>query len=301
MPLHNIPAVIVFFIVMGLNPFVADAKDSVTWMEAIAPPFFIHEGKNKGQGYEDVVTDILKENLSEYAHEEMTANISRHYYNFKQGQKVCNVGLYKTPEREEFLYFSTPSFFTLPTVLVIKKDKFADFGNSKIVRLDSLLKDGKLVIGRATNRSYGKYVDAILNKYKGRDNIFVFEGEELSHNFFQMLKLDRLDALISLPEEAIYQAEKLGIKDEIMTLTIEENQVGYESWLSYVGCSKTEWGKKIIKRINQILLTQRPTKKYREAYERWLDDSSLENYRKLYDTIFLKGSPAVENKPALSE
>ena len=109
-----------------------------------------------------------------------------------------------------------------------------------------------------------------------------------------MLKLNRLDALIILPEEAIYQAEKLGIKDEIMTLTIEENQVGYESWLSYVGCSKTEWGKKIIENIDQILLVQRPTKKYREAYERWLDESSLENYRKLYDKVFLQGTTPAE-------
>jgi uncharacterized protein (TIGR02285 family) len=263
--MHNIPAVFLSVIVLLLHPVVADAKDSVTWMEAIAPPFFIHEGELKGQGYEDVITDILIENLPEYSHDEMTSNISRHYYNFKQGQKVCNVGLYKTAEREEFLYFSTPSFFTLPTVLVIKKDKFTNFGNSKTVRLDALLKEGKMTIGRATNRSYGKYVDTILDKYKEQGKIVAFEGEELSRNFFQMLMLGRLDALISLPEEAIYQTEKLKFKDEIMTLTIEENQVGYESWLSYVACSKTEWGKKIIDEINQVLLEQRPTKRYREA------------------------------------
>ncbi len=291
---HTIPAIITFFIILCLQPVVADAKDSVTWMEAIAPPFFIHEGELKGQGYEDVITDILKENLPEYSHDEMTSNISRHYYNFKQGQKVCNVGLYKTSEREKFLYFSTASFFTLPTVLVIKKEKFADFGSSKSIRLDGLLQDGKVTIGRAKNRSYGKYVDTILDKYKDQGKIFAFEGEELSRNFFQMLRLDRLDALISLPEEAIYQTEKLGFKDEIMTLTIEENQVGYESWLSYVACSKTEWGKKIIDEINQVLLEQRPTKRYREAYERWLDESSLENYRKLYDQVFIKGSVPAE-------
>jgi len=296
MVLHIIRPVIVLFIVMGLHPVVADAQDSVTWMEAVAPPFFIHEGENKGQGYEDVVTEILKENLPEYTHDEMEANLSRHYYNFKQGQKVCNVGLYKTPEREQFLYFSIPSFFTLPTVLIIKKDRFADFGNSKTVKLDTLLKSGKVIIGIAKNRSYGRYVDAILDNYREEGNIFVFEGEELSRNFFQMLRLDRLDALISLPEEAIYQAEELGIKDDIMTLTIEENQVGYESWLGYVGCSKTQWGKKLIERINQILLAQRPAKQYREAYERWLDESSLENYRKLYDKVFLKITAPAENR-----
>lgn len=296
MPLYNVPPVVVFFIIMALFPAAAAANDSVTWMEAVAPPFFIHEGEYKGQGYEDVVTDILKENLPEYNHDEMTSNLSRHYYNFKHGQKVCNVGLYKTAEREEFLHFSIPSFFTLPTVLVIKKERLANFGGSKTVQLDALLKDGKMTIGTATNRSYGKDVDTILDKYKDQGNIFVFEGEELSRSFFHMLKLGRLDALISLPEEAIYQAEKLGLKDEIMTLTIEENQGGYDSWLSSVGCSKTEWGKKIIEKINQILLAQRPTKRYREAYERWLDESSLANYRELYDKVFLQVPTPADSK-----
>ena len=107
-----------------------------------------------------------------------------------------------------------------------------------------------------------------------------------------MIELGRLDAMISLPEEAVFQAEKLGIKDEIMTLTIEENQVGFDSWLSSVGCSRTPWGKKVITEINRILLRERPSERYRQAYERWLDKSSLENYRKLYEDIFLQATTA---------
>jgi uncharacterized protein (TIGR02285 family) len=236
------------------------------------------------------------ENLPEYSHDRMTANLSRHYYNFKKKEKVCNVGMYKTPEREKFLYFSIPSFFTLPTVLIIKKNKLADFGGSRTIRLKSLLESGKIVIGTARNRSYGTYVDEILDAYKDQGNIFVFEGEELSENFFQMLRLGRLDALISLPEEAVYQAEKLGIKDKIMSLTIEENQLGYDSWFGYVACSKTPWGRRIIEKINRILTEQRPTKQYRAAYERWLDKNSLKTYRNLYKNIFLQVTTPAENK-----
>jgi uncharacterized protein (TIGR02285 family) len=103
-----------------------------------------------------------------------------------------------------------------------------------------------------------------------------------------MLELGRLDALISLPEEAVYQAELLGIREEIATLTMVENQVGYDSWLSSVGCSKTPWGKKIIEKINRILLEQRPTEQYRKAYERWLHKDRVQSYRRLYDKVFLQ-------------
>jgi len=51
--------------------------------------------------------------------------------------------------------------------------------------------------------SYGKFVDEVLNRYGTKQNIFAFEGQELSLHFFKMLKLDRLDGLIGLPEEAM--------------------------------------------------------------------------------------------------
>ena len=266
---------------------VSFAKEPITWLEAVAPPFFIHEGPLKGQGYEDLITKILQKSLPQYTHTSTIANITRHYYEFEQGQKVCNVGLYKTPEREKFMYFSIPSFFTYPTVLIIDKSKWAAFGNSKSVKLEDIMKSKKLIIGRGENRSYGKFVDDILNKYGTKENVFAYEGQELSLNFFQMLKLDRLDGLIGLPEEAMYQAERLGIRDQIMTIAIEENQSSPESWFSYVACSKTEWGKQAIKDINQALLEQRPTEAYRAAYERWLDETSHDGYRKLYKEVFL--------------
>jgi len=71
---------------------------------------------------------------------------------------------------------------------------------------------------------------------------------------------------------------------------------GYESWFGYVACSKTPWGKKLIEKINRILLEQRPTKQYRSAYERWLDKSSLESYRDLYKNVFLQVTMPAENK-----
>lgn len=276
------------FVVGSLAPNGADAKEPLAWMEAVAPPFFIHEGAYKGQGYEDLITDILVESLPQYDHRHMQANISRHYQQWKQGENACSVGMFKTPERLEFTYFSIPSVFTLPTVLIIHKDRFAAFGGNKSVSLTKLLQDGKLVIGRSNNRSYGIEFDTALNTYGNKKNIFSYEGPELSLNLFKMLQAGRIDALPGLPEEAMYLAETMGIRDQIMTLSVEENQANKENWLSYVACSKTEWGKQAIESINKALLAQRPTEKYRAAYERWLDPSSIEGYRKLYQEVFLQ-------------
>jgi uncharacterized protein (TIGR02285 family) len=270
-----------------LLPNGAKAKEALAWMEAVAPPFFIHEGPYKDQGYEDIITEILKENLPQYEHRHMQANISRHYQQWKQGENACSVGMFKTPERLEFAYFSIPSVFTLPTVLIIHKNKYTAFGGKTTVSLAEILKEGKLVIGRSDNRSYGIEFDTALNTHGTSKNIFQYEGPEISLNLFKMLQAGRIDALPGLPEEAMYLAETMGIRDQIMTLVVEENQVNRESWLSYVACSKTEWGKKTIEVINKALIELRPTERYRAAYERWLDPSSIENYRKLYEKEFV--------------
>ena len=264
------------------------ARDSVIWLEAEMPPYFIQSGPLQEQGYGDIISDILQERLTDYDHEEMVTNVTRHFYKFKQGEKVCSVGLYRTPEREEFIHFSIPSFLTLPAVIIINKDQWQKFGNRDSIRLEEILNNKELTIGLAKDRSYGQAVDQILGRHTGSKDIVEIAGQELSLNLFKMLMLNRVNGLIGLPEEALFHAEQMGIRDRILTLTIEENQQGYDAWISSVGCSNNEWGRTIIAEINRILLTERPTSRYRTAYERWLDSNSIGAYRKVYDAIFLK-------------
>ena len=389
----RLPVRVLFALILLVLPARAAERETVTWMEAVFPPFFIQHGVSAGQGYGDVVSAILREQLTGYEHQTITTNITRHFYKFKQGENVCSVGLYRTPEREAFMHFSIPSFLTLPAVLIVRKDRYAAFGGRPSVRLDTVLSRQDLTIGLARDRSYGPATDAILRKHGGslhlvttnitrhfykfrqgekvcsvglyrtpereafmhfsipsfltlpavlivrkerhadfdgrasvrlaavlaqqrwtiglaRDrsygpatdrilqrhagdrHLLTSPGQELSRNLFRMLMLDRLDGLIGLPEENLYQAEQLGIRDQLMTLTIDENQQGYDGWLSSVGCSKNEWGRRIIAEIDRILLTERATERYRRAYERWLDPNSIRVYRRVYRQVFLPGGRA---------
>ena len=279
-------ALLVLFSLTSLRA--APANDSITWMEVTMPPYFVQADPNAANtGYGNLLTAILKERLPEYTHYTMVTNVIRHFDRFKQGEKVCSIGLYKTPERQEFMYFSIPSLLTMPAVLIVRKEKLAGFTHEGHIRLEDVLGDENIIIGLSKDRSYGNSVDAVLKKYSNRKNLVIFSGQELSENFFKMLMLDRLDGLIGLPDEAMYQAEKLGLRDQIATLLIDENQQGYEGWFCFVGCSKNEWGRNVIEKINRILLTERPTERYRKAYEQWLDENSRERYRTIYQQVFL--------------
>ena len=184
------------------------ATEEITWMEADAPPFFIHSGPMQGQGYEDLVTKIIESHLPEYEHEKITANIARHMYNFQHGLKTCTVGFFKTPEREEIAYYSIPSFFTLPTVLIIKKVDYEKFGGQKTISLNQLFSEKQVTVGVAKGRSYGKYVDHVLMQEQNRKHIVELAKQELASTFFKMLLTDRIDCLLGLPEEAMYLAEQ---------------------------------------------------------------------------------------------
>ncbi|WP_310599917.1 TIGR02285 family protein [Desulfobulbus sp.] len=269
----------------------AGAKDSITWMEAAMPPYLIQEGAFKDQGYGDVITRIIQSELADYEHKEVITNVSRHFYKFKQGEKVCSAGLFRSPEREEFMYFSIPSFLTLPAVIIIKKESLPQFGGKTTVRLAEVLRAKNMMIGVNKDRSYGMDTDAILDTYRGGCNILEITGLELSRNLFKMLMKGRLDGIVALPDEALFQAEQMGIRDRLLTLSIEENQSGYDSWLSSVGCSKTPWGRAVIDRINAILVKQRPSERYRAAYERWLDPNAIEQYRRVYREVFVQKTP----------
>lgn len=280
-------ALIFMFSVTCLLPSVAWTKDSISWMESATPPFFIHEGVFEGQGYVEAINNILIENLPEYDNTRTQANLSRHYQQWKQGEKACAPSMYKTDEREKFVYFSVPSTFSLPIVLIINKKNFLAFGGSKTVSLANILQSNEFVIGRINNRSFGAEFDNTIDNYGNDKNVFVYEGADLAGGLFKMLMAGRIDALPGAPEEAIFLAETMGIRDQIMTLNIEENQGDPEAYLGYVTCTKNEWGKTAIDNINRVLLEQRGTERYRAAYERWLDPSSFEGYRKLYKEVFL--------------
>nr|WP_321465412.1 TIGR02285 family protein [uncultured Desulfobulbus sp.] len=289
---------VLFFMIvlcLGLLPSAdqrwALAQENLVWMEAVLPPFFIKSGLNQEQGYGDVIAKILQKHMPEYRHEEINTNITRHFYMFKQKEQVCSVGLYRTPEREQFMYFSMPSFITLPPVIIIKKENIHKFSKKTTVSLDQVLGNGALMIGLAKDRSYGNTLDEILKRHEGQANVVEFTGQELSLNLFKMLLLGRLDGLIGLPEEALYQAEQMGVRDQFITLTLSENLHNYDGWMSCVACSKTPWGKAVIARVNKVLQEQRPTEAYRAAYERWLDPNSIAEYRRAYAEVFLQTPP----------
>lgn len=277
---------VLFLATLCLAPPAEGADKKIIWMETVFPPGYIHEGPLAGLGYEDVITDILQRNLTDYRHETLMGNLARMIHELKQGRPVCNVAFFKTPEREAFMYFSIPSTFTLPNGLITLRKHRDRFGPAPEVRLKTVLADG-IRLGISRDRSYGKAIDAVLDEFRDRENVFVHSGKDVFGSLLRMLLSGRLDCMLGLPEEVGYVAEQMEVRNRIVTIPLIENEGTYDAWLGGVACSKTPWGREVIDRINGILRRERPTEQYRGAYERWLDPDAIESYRRLYDSVFL--------------
>jgi len=259
----------------------------ITWVTVDAPPLFILAGPNRGQGYGDRILDLLESEMGEYRHERVVANVGRHIYNLRAGQQVCSVGMFRSPERETIAWFSLPAFFTPPPALIVLKDLQGTLGGPGPVSLERLLADPAIRIGVAADRSYGPALDAVLEKYRGRRNLVVFSRQRLFSDLFAMVKAGRLDGVLGMPMEAWYHAARSGVADQVACQPLKEARQDRGEWFGYVACSRTEWGRQVIARIDAVLEKERKTTRYRSFFERWLKKGLLKSYRDRYDALFL--------------
>lgn len=258
----------------------AKAKDSITWLEMSFAPYWILEGPNAGEGQYSELTELLAESLDEYTQYKEAGNLSRYHQLLATGEQVCGTGIYKTAEREKIAYFSDPLLVGPQTFLVMKKSTFQKLGLSEKVSLKDVLKNKEMLLGLATNRSYGAMLDEIIVDYKSHGAILSYDYGSREGGFFEMLLYGRVDALLAHPEEFAYQGARLGALDELVTVAIEEDDTPY----AYVACSKTSWGKEVIGRINEVIQSERGSLRYKQVIEKWIGPKFLPEYRKVYRT-----------------
>ena len=272
-----------FFFAIIIFPVKLSAGVSITWVEADFPPIWIMEGSDKGNGILDGFISIYEKNLPEYEHHHVTANITRILSMMKDGQNVCHAGILKSSDRESFIYFSIPNCITNLHNIVFKKSRMNSLvGDSKSLSLEAILKSTELKLGVSKNNSYGVTIDKILEKHKENKNILYRSGQDNHLGLLRMLKEDRIDYMIGYPWEIAYIASRMDLRDEIYTVDITELE-GQQWILSYVGCTKNEWGRQVIEKLNAILPRVRATDEYLFHFLKWFPDNIRPEVKKAYE------------------
>ena len=269
----------------------AAAPDQITWLTMEFPPFFIHEGKDRGQGIADGVTHLLARRLDSHVHREQLAEPATIMTRLKAGDHVCTAAYIKTADRERVLEFSLPDLILPPNGITTRRENVAKLtgGTPGPVSLAKLLANDDLKLAVAVGRSYGPALDALLEHTKGNPRVYWRHGEDIYRSLFDMLMKGSVDYLIGYPYEARFVSKLRGVEGEVVTLPLAELP---DYTLAHVVCPKTPWGRAVIAEVNRALEAERPKPEYRQAIERWLDPATVADFRRQYETKFLGGAAA---------
>jgi len=167
-----------------------------------------------------------------------------------------------------------------------RKIKSHLFGNSQKISLANTLDNKKLKLGITQDRKFGGQIDEVLEKYKDNKNIHKRPARDLTKGLITMLLADRVDYILGYDWELQYLVKQFWSSkeaDELIFLPIQETT---PYLMSYIACAKTQWGKKVVDRIDDILRQEVPRAEYRQIWEQWMSNKKL--YRQLYKEVFLK-------------
>ncbi|MBG0778273.1 MAG: TIGR02285 family protein [Desulfovibrionaceae bacterium] len=272
----------------------AVAGERVLWATADRPTSYILRGPDKGRGVVDELYAILQRGMPEYEHQTQVMTFGRVLEMMRSGENVCAVGFPK-PEREAVSCFSLPAVVALSYSVAARKGVLeAIYGDVDSVSLQDLLGRADLRGGVLQKRAYGD-LNPILSRAEARGELVVLPpGADL----VEMLLKRRVDYVIEIASFMRYRAKQVGAKDALASFVIREH--GDRPLVAHVFCTRNEWGRHAIKRINTILRRVCPTPQYLEILERWYDPKARPLLRRYYEERILgirSARPARPSQP----
>lgn len=252
------------------------SQQQITWYGYHQPPASIFEGQDQNQGYVDLLLKLLKENLPQYQHSRQKTTLGRVEKDMKLGKKVCFAALFETPQRQRFALFSKP-FMMQPSLRIVLPQPLANkLLLTEPVDLQQVFKQYKLVTGKVSSRVYGTEVDQILASFPHQ---VLQRVDSANSGLFKMMEMQRIDFIISYPHEIFYALKQLNSKHNYASFSIK----GLTAFNhGSIGCSRSQWGAKVITDINGALEQLTQTDSYKQAMTSWLDPQTLSPAYHLY-------------------
>ncbi len=250
----------------------AESHHTVHWLYSEMPPAHIVKGEYGGEGYADLTLQLLIEALPEYEHVKLEANYKRSLNEMSIHHDRCHTALLKTPDRKKDVIFSDPVYLLAANKLFVDSknvEKISHYLNKhRKVDLERLLAEESFILGVSSGAKYGEAIDGILQLTSSRDNLVYRSAIDHYSGLSAMLtKKQRLDGFLGLPvENVFFRNPNQKLRRELTSFYVKGSD---EYLVGYIGCSNSAYGKKLIEKINKVVLVER-TKKIKDFYQRWL-------------------------------
>jgi len=281
--MKNNKIIILILSIILFLPFNGFAKDKITWLIAHWPPF-MELDKSRGNivgGENGLQLKMLQNSLKDYEHIHREMPWNRFYFFVKKGKRICNALAAKNAEREAFVHFSTPISVSLSNQIVMRKETIAQLGVPESLSLIELMQDQRFKGILIKGRSYSHDIDELLKKYEKGSNITRVVIDE--QTYLKMLVKKRMDYILEFPSTLENTIKKYlpDFKNKLEAISIRGISP-YE--YTYVACPKNEWGKNLIKKIDNSLEKLQKTEPFRNTLKKSYSGKNLEKVWSFYDT-----------------
>jgi uncharacterized protein (TIGR02285 family) len=265
----------------------ADAKEKIIWPYMCYYPIYICDNDKLVGGAGLKIYHLMWENMPEYQHEAVLLPIKRFLKAMKEGKHYLFWGLYKTPEREKYLYFSLPCRISPPTMVVIRKSDLKRFGGGETVSLKALLDDKALRFLTFSSFSFGSGVDELLKEYENAENVHTeYRTDKTNQHALDLLIKKRIDYFLKL-NGTRHIATEMGIGDQIVFIPIKE-QAHYK--VGHIAAPKNAWGKQMIEKVNVVLRKQIPTEAFFQFFTPLVSDNVVPELRRQFNELVVEPS-----------
>lgn len=256
----------------------------IVWVSVDFPPFQVIDGPHQGSGSFDGLRDLLVREMGDVEHQFVTMTFAQREEAFRDGTLLCSPGMFRTPSRDRYLVFAQPSLIHLDNRLVFLRRNAGRFPSSLAVDLETVLKDRSLVGGVIASRSFAPNIDALVRRYGGAPNIRMQALKP--SQIVELLLKGEIDYTIMFSHEADFLERQAGKGGMLGNKQI----VGTPPYImTQVACTKSDWGERVVARINRVLRDQRPRPEYRQLSERWYADIDQALVRRYYPRLIEAG------------
>jgi len=262
-------------LVLTLNA--KETNETIIWDTVNYPPSLITEGPYKNQGFSDMSRDLFMFRLKEYEHKTESGSIQKAMQDIESNHNFCFVGLTRDKFKEEFIQFSIPFIEILPNELVIRTADLKRFksyvGTNNSVNLHRLLQNSGFDFGYVQHRKYTPFIDRLIYLNEEKKHLLSKDIKDESDDIVQMLAREKFDYTIEYPTVLSYVKRDKLIEEEFSTFLIQSADKLNKL---YVGCSKNEFGREVIKKVNRIINNNSDL--FESYYRTWLDYDSKKQY-----------------------
>ena len=263
----------------------ASAGEPLTWAIYDLAPSYIVEGTptpgDLGKGIGDTLLRMLIKSMPEYEHKVVLMTMPRIMAEMQAGRPICMVNALRSPERSKLAY-STPLLLTPAPQLVLKAGLLARHPAWKSgVSLAELTTDARLQGQYQTGRSFGEKIDAVVHA-PGNVGLKANSGATAA-NSLRMIDIGRADYTIEYPVLVALRAQRGEVSDELTSVPLLDADPFVEG---YAMCTRSDWGKAVLRRIDSELQAHATTREYQSALAHWLSKSELKLHQHDYERFY---------------